>query len=284
MTRSCHPGDPARSTVSRGRPASRAARAAAVPVPLPARARVPRDGTFANPVLDTGPGRDHGDPFVLRHGRPATTCTTPAPRGSRCGPGRPDHWSPAGPRWSHRTATTGRRSTSGRPRSCTPTASSTCTSRAPGTSSVGRARTPGVGVDSGDDRLRRQGIARASDPLGPFVLDPAPLLDVWSIDGHPFVDVDGRRWLFYNVRDESTRYRGTVPGCGNLVDELVAPDAVSGRPTPVTLPDAAWEGRPRRHLVLERGSDGAAPAWPLRADVLRRLVRRRQLRGRFRHR
>ncbi len=42
-------------------------RAAAVPVPLPAQARVPRDGTFANPVLDTGPGRDHGDPFVLRH-------------------------------------------------------------------------------------------------------------------------------------------------------------------------------------------------------------------------
>jgi hypothetical protein len=100
----------------------------------------------------------------------------------------------------------------------------------------------GVGVNYGDDALRRQGVARSRDPLGPFELDPAPLLDVWSIDGHPFVDVDGRRWLFYNVRDESTRYRGRVPGCGNLVDELVAPDTLRGSAVPVALPDAAWEG------------------------------------------
>ncbi len=198
--------------------------------------------TFVNPVLDTGTGRDHGDPFVLRHGRGYYLYYTGS-AGIEVWTGDDlVHWSPAGPAlvapdgdhwaqvdlWAPEVLyadgifymyVTGTRH-----------------------QSVGRARTPGVGVDSGDDRLRRQGIARASDPLGPFVLDPAPLLDVWSIDGHPFVDVDGRRWLFYNVRDESTRYRGTVPGCGNLVDELVAPDAVSGRPTPVALPDAAWEG------------------------------------------
>ena len=34
---------------------------------------------------------------------------------------------------------------------------------------------------------RRQGLARAADPLGPFAWDPAPLVpDTWSIDGHPF--------------------------------------------------------------------------------------------------
>ena len=70
--------------------------------------------------------------------------------------------------------------------------------------------------------------AMSSYSCGPY---EAPLLDVWSIDGHPFVDVDGRRWLFYNVRVTTTRYRGVVPGCGNLVDELVAPNAVRHTPT-----------------------------------------------------
>jgi hypothetical protein len=100
----------------------------------------------------------------------------------------------------------------------------------------------GVGVNHGDDQMRRQGVASSRDPLGPFEFGDAPLLDVWSIDGHPFVDLDGRRWLFYNVRDDSTRYQGTVPGCGNLVDELLTPATLRGEPAPVALPDAPWEG------------------------------------------
>ncbi len=209
--------------------------------PAPAQ---PAVGTFANPVLDTGPGRDHGDPFVLRFaGRYYLYYTgaagievwtgTDLAHWSRHGLALVapdgDHWAQVdlwapevmyADGWFYMYVTGTRHCADG-----TPTH--------PGA---------GVGVNHGDDELRRQGVARSRDPLGPFELDPAPLLGVWSIDGHPFVDVDGRRWLFYNVRDESTRYRGTVPGCGNLVDELVAPDTLSGRPVPVALPDADWEG------------------------------------------
>jgi GH43 family beta-xylosidase len=212
------------------------------PVPLQLRRDLPAArGVFSNPVIDTGPDRDHGDPFVLRwQGRYLLYYTGLAgievwtsedlahwtPEGLALAAPDGDHWAQVdlwapevlyadGWFWMYVTGTR---------------------QLPPGT------RSPGVGVDAGDDALRRQGIARARTPLGPFALDPAPLLDVWSIDGHPFVDVDGRRWLFYNVRDESTRFRGTTPGCGNLVDELVAPDAVRGLPTPVALPDAAWEG------------------------------------------
>ncbi len=221
----------------------------AFPVPRqPRRAPAPTSASFVNPVLDTGVGRDHGDPFVLRwHGRYFLYYTGSAGievwssddlahwsrEGLALAAPDADHWAQIdlwapevfyadGWFWMYVTGT----------RHLPP----------------GVHRTPGVGVDAGDDALRRQGIARGRHPLGPFTLDPRPLLSVWSIDGHPFVDLDGRRWLFYNVRDESTRYYGTtpdgaaVPGCGNLVDELVAPDVVRGEPTPVALPDAAWEG------------------------------------------
>jgi hypothetical protein len=119
----------------------------------------------------------------------------------------------------------------------------------------------GVGVNHGDDALRRQGVARSVHPTGPFVLDPKPLLDVWSIDGHPFVDIDGRRWLFYNVRGDATRYSGAdgeagrtdIPGCGNIVDELVAPDAVTGIASVVTIPSLSWEGNRNRSWFWNEG-------------------------------
>ncbi|HYY11147.1 MAG TPA: glycoside hydrolase family 43 protein [Kineosporiaceae bacterium] len=211
---------------------------------LPGTPARPATGTFVNPVLDTGAGRDHGDPFVLRHaGRyylyytgtagievwTGTDLAHWSPRGLALVAPEGDHWAQVdlwapevlyADGWFHMYVTGTRHPADG-------------AATHPGA---------GVGVNSGDDALRRQGVARSRDPLGPFELDPEPLLGVWSIDGHPFVDVDGRRWLFYNVRDDSTRYRGSVPGCGNLVDELVTPTQVRGEPVPVALPDAAWEG------------------------------------------
>src|SRR5919199_300747 len=211
---------------------------------LPGTPARPATGTFVNPVLDTGAGRDHGDPFVLRHaGRyylyytgtagievwTGTDLAHWSPRGLALVAPDGDHWAQVdlwapevlyADGWFHMYVTGTRHPADG-------------AATHPGA---------GVGVNSGDDALRRQGVARSRDPLGPFELDPEPLLGVWSIDGHPFVDVDGRRWLFYNVRDDSTRYRGSVPGCGNLVDELVTPTQVRGEPVPVALPDAAWEG------------------------------------------
>jgi GH43 family beta-xylosidase len=93
----------------------------------------------------------------------------------------------------------------------------------------------------GDDSGRRLGLARSTTPLGPFVWDDEPLVDTWSIDGHPFRDDDGSMWLFYNVRSDETRYR-SARGTGTVCDRLLAADRLEGNPTPVTFPSQAWEG------------------------------------------
>ncbi|MDP9407656.1 MAG: glycoside hydrolase family 43 protein [Actinomycetota bacterium] len=94
----------------------------------------------------------------------------------------------------------------------------------------------------GFEALRRQGLARSAAPTGPFVLDDAPLVrDVWSIDGHPFQDEDGKLWLFYNTRTPATRFDG-YRGSGTVVDRLLKPDRLEGSPTPVAFPSERWEG------------------------------------------
>ncbi|MDQ3778010.1 MAG: glycoside hydrolase family 43 protein [Actinomycetota bacterium] len=100
----------------------------------------------------------------------------------------------------------------------------------------------GEGADVG----RRLGLARSSNPLGPFRLDPAPLIDQWSIDGHPFRDDDGTMWLFYNVRTQDLGLPDVLPGTGTVCDRLVAPDRLAGSAVPVTLPSDEWEGVPTR--------------------------------------
>ena len=93
----------------------------------------------------------------------------------------------------------------------------------------------------GDDSGRRLGLARSSTPVGPFVWDEQPIVDAWSIDGHPFRDDDVSMWLFYNIRSDDTRYNGER-GTGTVVDRLLAPDRVAGEPSPVTFPSQPWEG------------------------------------------
>lgn len=93
-----------------------------------------------------------------------------------------------------------------------------------------------------DDDARRLGVARAQHPLGPYTLDRQPLLDDWAIDGHPFRDVNGTWWLFYNVRNSATRFLGAT-GCGNVVAELERSDSVSGPPHKVAFPSELWEGK-----------------------------------------
>lgn len=94
----------------------------------------------------------------------------------------------------------------------------------------------------GDDESRRVGLARATDPAGPFTWDDEPITREWSIDGHPFRDDDGTMWLFYNIRSEATRGPGGVVGTGTVCDRLLAPDRVEGDPAAVTFPSEPWEG------------------------------------------
>jgi glycosyl hydrolase family 43 len=110
--------------------------------------------------------------------------------------------------------------------------------------------TDGEGIEAD----RRQGVARADNPLGPFELADAPLVtDVWSIDGHPFQDEDGTLWLFYNIRTGTTRF-GDHAGSGNVVDRLVRPDRLEGNPTPVAFPSQRWEGSAAGDSYWNEGS------------------------------
>ncbi|MFC3688077.1 glycoside hydrolase family 43 protein [Aquipuribacter hungaricus] len=211
---------------------------------LPPQRAVPRAPGFSNPVLDAGPTVDHGDPFVLEHlgvyhlfhsgprgvdayvsedlvrWEPAGTVLTGAGE---------DHWAQLelwAPEVVHQDGEFVMYVAATRP--------------GVGRRSAGKA----CGADGGDDTLRRQGVARAPHPLGPYTWDDEPLVDEWSIDAHPFTDDDGRRWLFYNVRNDDTRHADGTLGCGNVVDEVLPDGRLAGSPVPVAYPSEPWEAGP----------------------------------------
>jgi beta-xylosidase len=191
---------------------------------------------FTNPVISDGAGRDHGDPFVLRHldryylfhttddGDSGISVHESADmvhwtfRGFALEPGPTGHWAETdlwAPEVLHRGGT--------------------FFMYVAGT----RMGPDGEGIES----ERRQGLARSASPLGPYVLDPEPLVtDVWSIDGHPFEDEDGCLWLFYNVRTGATRF------------PRQAGQRHGGRPAARARPP---RGRPGARRVPERGLGGA---------------------------
>lgn len=204
-----------------------------------------RRKTFRNPVIAGDPGTDHGDPFVIKHldafylyhsGETAGRRGISVHRSSNLvdwefqgyalepaesGWAWSDLWAPEvvyerGTFYMYFSAT--RKRAPGRP----------ATQWQQG---------------EGDDGARRLGIARATSPAGPFVPDEQPLLDSWSIDGHPFRDDDGTMWLFYNTLTEELGI-DALRGTGTVCDRLVAPDRLAGHPTPVTLPSERWEGVP----------------------------------------
>ena len=201
-----------------------------------------RYATFTNPVIAGAPGEDHGDPFIIKYldafylyhtgdtsGRRGVSVHRSedlvnwefqgfALEAADSGWAWSDIWAPEvvyerGTFYMYVSATHRR---SGGP---------------------GGRWDEGEGDDSG----RRLGLARSSDPLGPFVWDEHPLVDTWSIDGHPFRDDDGSMWLFYNVRSDETRV-DHARGTGTVCDRLFATDRLAGTPTPVTFPSQSWEG------------------------------------------
>ena len=207
-------------------------------------APVPGPRTFVNPVLDAGPDVDHGDPYVLQHGTgyvlyhsgphgidayTSADLVRWEPAGTVLTGAGGDHWAQL-ELWAPEVVS--------QDGGLVMYVAATRPGRQVRTS--GKAK----GADGGDDALRRQGVARAGGPLGPFVWDDEPLLGRWAIDAHPFVDDDGRRYLFYNVRDERTRHPDGTLGCGNVVDELRADGRLAGSPVPVVVPSEPWEAGP----------------------------------------
>ena len=200
--------------------------------------------TFRNPVITGGPGDDHGDPFAIKYLDEFFLYHTGETSGRRgvsvhrsrdlvnwefhgfalepadTGWAWSDLWAPEvvyerGTFYMYISATR-----------------------------AGAGPSPGPWQFGEDDAGRRVGVARATSPVGPFVPDPEPLTDSWSIDAHPFRDDDGSMWLFYNVRTADVSFGNGLPGTGTVCDRLLAPDRLEGRPSPVTFPSDAWEGVP----------------------------------------
>ena len=192
------------------------------------------DRSFQNPIITDEHGADHGDPFVIEYcgryflyhtGRDGVQMYT----------------SPDLVRWEHKGRVLNVVDSPEHWAQTDVWAPEVMYDR--GVFYMYAAATRRLGSGKGDDQARRQGIARSHSPYGPFVWDREPLVpDAWSIDGHPFRDDDGALWLFYNIRTEATRYLDGTIGCGNVVDRLIAPDRLEGRPTPVTFPSERWEG------------------------------------------
>ncbi|MFC3689894.1 glycoside hydrolase family 43 protein [Aquipuribacter hungaricus] len=201
-------------------------------------------GQFSNPVLDGGPKADHGDPYVLEHLGEYYLFHS-GPRGidayrsddlvrwewagtvlTGAGEG---HWAQV-ELWAPEVVYQDGRFVM----------YVAATSPGVGRASAGKAH----GADGGDDMLRRQGVARAPGPLGPYVWDDEPLVAEWSIDAHPFTDDDGSRWLFYNVRNDDTRHADGALGCGNVVDRVGPDGRLLGRPVQVAYPSQDWEAGP----------------------------------------
>jgi beta-xylosidase len=90
-------------------------------------------------------------------------------------------------------------------------------------------------------------VAVADSPLGPFKEARTPLFDIGqaTIDAHPFVDDDGKGYIYYSLDHAENRTAD-----GKNISELyvlpLAPDLLSvpeaAKPTFCSRPDTAWEG------------------------------------------
>lgn len=81
-------------------------------------------------------------------------------------------------------------------------------------------------------------VAVSDSPLGPFELEPGVLVpeEEFTIDAHPFRDVDGSWYLFYcrDFLDDG------MAGTGIVVDRLETMTQLAGSPRVVVRPHADW--------------------------------------------
>ncbi|HEY8346474.1 MAG TPA: glycoside hydrolase family 43 protein [Symbiobacteriaceae bacterium] len=83
-------------------------------------------------------------------------------------------------------------------------------------------------------------VATSRNPEGPYVdagIDLTGARHPWAIDAHPFQDEDGSLYLFYTVEF----WDGDRIGSGNVVDRLIDPFTLAGKPQVVTRPCAEWQ-------------------------------------------
>lgn len=94
-------------------------------------------------------------------------------------------------------------------------------------------------IEGRDHQLR---VATSTDPLGPFVDTGRVLIpdEPFTIDAHPFRDVDGQWYLFYS-QDFLTLDGDYRVGTGIVVDKLVNMLELAGDPQVVIRPHADWQ-------------------------------------------
>ena len=90
----------------------------------------------------------------------------------------------------------------------------------------------------GDEVSMQMRVAVATHPAGPFVDSGQRLTpERFAIDGHVFVDEDGKRYLFYATDFLEHSFVGT----GTVRDLMLDPFRLAGQPQPVTLPRYDWQ-------------------------------------------
>ena len=95
------------------------------------------------------------------------------------------------------------------------------------------------GIQGRDHQLR---VAISSSPLGPFEDTGRSLVpdEPFTIDAHPFQDIDGQWFLFY-ARDFLALDGDYRIGTGIVVDKLVDMVTLAGDPRAVVRPYADWQ-------------------------------------------
>lgn len=90
----------------------------------------------------------------------------------------------------------------------------------------------------GNETLMQVRVAVASDPAGPFTDSGHTLTtETFAIDAHVFQDDDGATYLFYATDFLEHTHIGT----GTVMDRLLDPFTLEGRPRPVTRARYDWQ-------------------------------------------
>jgi GH43 family beta-xylosidase len=110
------------------------------------------------------------------------------------------------------------------------------------------------GIEGRDHQLR---VATSTSPLGPFVDCNQILIpnEPFTIDAHPFRDVDGEWYLFY-ARDFLSLDDDYRIGTGIVVDKLIDMVTLAGKPAMVIRPHADWQ-----LFQMQRAMYGAVYDW-----------------------
>ncbi|NLG99690.1 MAG: family 43 glycosylhydrolase [Chloroflexi bacterium] len=91
---------------------------------------------------------------------------------------------------------------------------------------------------TGNETYMHLRVATASHPAGPFVDSGKQLTrEKFAIDAHVFEDDDGARYLFY-AADFLDRDR---VGTGTVIDRMIDPFTLAGKPAPVSLAAYDWQ-------------------------------------------